>query len=180
MIKVGDTFYYEKGNSVYEVVEHSYPKTRYSLVDIDTNIVFTSDKDTLEELNNYIKGLVKDKIMRPITKEDTELKIVGAKITTNVLIEETDADTMIKVLKDLETAFLNVIENYEGVTFESGTGEAIKKRFINEVLPSEAVVPNGFNQWLDSMRPATEEELSAMNKWLENNSEDTGIDLFQD
>lgn len=131
MVKVGDTFYYEKGNSVYEVVEHNYPKTRYSLVNIDTNIVFTSDKDTLEELDNYIEGLVKGKIMRPITKEETELKVVGAKITTNVLIEETDADTMIKVLKDLETAFLNVIENYKGVSFVSGTGEAIKKRFID-------------------------------------------------
>ncbi len=131
MIKIGDAFYYEKENAVYEVVEYNCPKTKYNLVDVDNGVDFTLDKDTLEELNNYIKGLVKGNILKPINKEETKVKIVGAKITTNVLIEETDADTMIKVLKDLETAFLNIIENYKGVSFESGTGEAIKKRFIN-------------------------------------------------
>ena len=51
---------------------------------------------------------------------------------------------------------------------------------INEPLPNGTISSDEFDQWLDSMRPATEEEMSAVNKWLENNSEYTGIDLFED
>ncbi len=118
---------------------------------------------TKEEHKEYYKKLIEN----PITN-----KLSQAALETLAIIAYNEPVTRVK------------IDNLRGVTSSQLIRKLVAKGFVKESgrsdLPGRPILYETTNEFLDYFGLSSIDELPDMNKFIENNEEDTEVDLYKD
>ena len=118
---------------------------------------------TKEEHKEYYKKLIEN----PITN-----KLSQAALETLAIIAYNEPVTRVKV------------DNLRGVTSSQLIRKLVAKGFVKESgrsdLPGRPILYETTNEFLDYFGLSSIDELPDMNKFIENNEEDTEVDLYKD